>query len=815
MGSLTEFRNSIRSSRNNRKKHEDWIKWLKGNSKIYDVYYNTPLDENLVFLESRDGNDFTGNILRICAELHKPAYGNLRFCIYARGDVEQMIRSLAGRYGMDPGRMVFIQSERDAVEWMEKAKYLVSDSGIPWMYVKREGQVMLNTWHGTPLKVMGKFTPTEEHRIGTVQHFFLSSDYILYPSYYMKDIMLRSYMMDKVATGKAVMSGYPRNSVFLDREAARRTREELGFGDKTVYVYMPTHRGNSKKSKNSTQLGDVIDYLSELDIMLRDDEEVLVKLHVYNQSRIDFYQFDHIKPFPEGYEPYDVLNAADGLITDYSSVMFDYGNARKKIILFTYDKEEYFEDRGVYFPMEELPFPTVSTPSELLQEMRTPMEYDDTAFREKFCTFDSLDATEKICRHMFLEEKVCKEEPIGNGKENVLIFGGSLAKNGITSALYGLLNNVDTSKRNYFLTFWRAEVNADPTRVHNIPEHIDYLPLMNDQMYTYEERMAYDEFANSQDLDKPYPELLHRLFKREWDRYFWGVRFSRVIEFDGYGKNANMFFMEHPHNSVFVHSDMLKEIRIRGLQHGPTLRQVYRSADHVAVVSPAMIQPTADISGCEDNIVVVNNVFDYANIRRRAELPREIDKDTLVRCWDPDGVNGFFSGDGYKFITVGRFSVEKGHDRLIAAFERFSVDHPDAKLMIIGGHGNRYDQTIRNALDTKCWKNIYIIRSLSNPMPYIKGSDMMILSSFYEGFGLVILEADCLGVPAMSTDIPGPRSLMANHGGHLVEDSEDGILQGMNDFAAGMVHTLDIDYEAVMHQALNEFESLFEEDING
>ena len=380
MGSLAVIRNSIRDSKNKRKKHEDWVNWLKRNSEIYDVYYNTPLDENLVFLESRDGNDFTGNILRICAELHKPAYGNLRFCIYARGDVEQMIRSLAGRYGMDPGRMIFIQSERDAVEWMERAKYLVSDSGIPWMYVKREGQVMLNTWHGTPLKVMGKFTPTEEHRIGTVQHFFLSSDYILYPSYYMKDIMLRSYMMDKVATGKAVMSGYPRNSVFLDREAARRTREELGFGDKTVYVYMPTHRGNSKKSKNSTQLGDVVDYLSELDIMLRDDEEILVKLHVFNQSKIDFYQFDHIKPFPEGYEPYDVLNAADGLITDYSSVMFDYANARKKIILFTYDKEEYFEDRGVYFPLEELPFPNVATPSELLQEMRTPMEYDDTAY---------------------------------------------------------------------------------------------------------------------------------------------------------------------------------------------------------------------------------------------------------------------------------------------------------------------------------------------------------------------------------------------------------------------------------------------------
>ena len=176
---------------------------------FYNTYYNLPLDDNLVYLESRDGLDFTGNILRIAQELSSnPAYRNLRFCVRARGDsVKNKVIALSTRYDLDPSRFEFVEYEWQAVEAMERAKFLVSDSGMPWAYVKREGQVVLNTWHGTPLKVMGKYIPTEEHKIGTVQHFFLSSVYILFPSEYMKEKMLRSYMVDKVASGKALMEG--------------------------------------------------------------------------------------------------------------------------------------------------------------------------------------------------------------------------------------------------------------------------------------------------------------------------------------------------------------------------------------------------------------------------------------------------------------------------------------------------------------------------------------------------------------------------------------------------------------------------------
>ncbi len=780
----------------------------------YDTYYNKPIDDSLVYLESRDGMDFTGNIFRIAQELcTNPAYSHLRFCVRTRDNVRQKVEALCARYGMDIARFEFVNTEWQAIEVMERSKYLVSDSGMPWAYIKREGQVLLNTWHGTPLKVMGKYAPTEEHKVGSVQHLYLSSDYALFPSEYMRDKMLRAYMVDKVASGRSMMEGYPRNSVFFDRERGDAMRKELGFEGKRVYAYMPTHKGNSACGKNSSQLIDVLDYLSELDCYLDDSELLLVKLHVFNQSKIDFCQFDHIIAFPEGYEPYDVLNATDCLITDYSSVMFDYANSGKSIVLFTYDEEEYFQDRGTYFPLSELPFPSAKTVGDLLGAMRAGKTYDDAEFLERFCTYDSPTAVDRICRQVFLGQDCCKTQPIANGKENVLIYGGSLAKNGITTALMNMLGSLDTSERNYILAFKRQEVDSEPARVKAIPEDIDYIPLFSDQYYTSSERATYDAYrAEKKNWDIEYPKQLARLFKREWDRYYWGVHFTDVIQFDGYGVNVNLLFLaSDARRSVIVHNDMLKEAREKGNQHGPTLKLVYSSFEHVGVVSDRLVGMVEEFSGRRDNVLVVNNIHDAQGVRERAALPLELQKDTLVRSWIAGGIRDFTENEGYKFITIGRFSPEKGHKRLIAAFDRFCDLYPTAKLMIVGGYGRLYDETVKFALQQRHYEQIVIVRSLANPMPILAKSDLFVLPSLYEGLPMVIQEADCLDVPVLSTDIEGPRDYMNQYGGYLCPDSEEGIYEGLLAFTRGEIQPMHVDYEARNELAKSQFNRLFGE----
>ena len=381
---------------------KDKIKNLKQysiNNLIYYNYYHKKIDENLVYVESRDGNDFTGNMLRIVEELSTGKYGDLKIFVYAKEKVHPKIRELEKNYDLKISEIS--PKESVATKKLETAKYILTDSGMRPKFVKRPEQILLETWHGTPLKTMGIDNQSEEHRCANIQQVFFASDYLLYPNEYMEEKMLNAYMMEKIYPGTILHEGYPRNSVFFKKDESKRLKEKLGYADKKLFAYMPTFKGIFLNRKDKEQRDAVEKYLNEIDERLDDNQILLVKLHVYNQEQIDFTSFKHIQAFPSGYEIYDVLNMTDCLITDYSSVFFDYANSKSKIIIFNYDEEEYLKDRGTYFPISDLPFPKVQNVDDLIVELNRPKDYDDSQFIEKFCTYDNTDATENLCRHVF------------------------------------------------------------------------------------------------------------------------------------------------------------------------------------------------------------------------------------------------------------------------------------------------------------------------------------------------------------------------------------------------------------------------------
>lgn len=775
-------------------------------------YKKSGLKEGWILVDSKNGKDLGGNMLRIAQELARnPDYRDYKvFLSYGVGR-RSGIRRMAVQYNLKGMKLILEGGFRYA-KVAALAQYLFTDTSFPLWYVKKPGQTVTNTWHGTPLKKMGKDVANRAYDMGNVQKSQMMADYLTYPSDYMRDIMASAYFLTDLCQGKVLCSGYPRNSVFFQPDEGQRLRGSLGLEGKKLYGYMPTWRGVLKKIDVERNVGQIRQFLDELDAGLTDEEILFVRLHPFIKDTMDYTRYSHVKPFPEGYEPYDILNMCDCLVTDYSSVMFDYAYSGRKIILFVFDKESYMEERGAYVSIDDFPFPQVQSSQELIQELGRPKEYDDSAFREKFCSYGSEDTAQNLCRHIIKGEKVYEElQPDKNGRENVLIYSGDLSRNGLTTALLNLLSNLDMKKRNYYVAFRSALLQREPDRVGLLPDQARLLPTVFTGGASVGEGLAILLHFYGKVNAPLVTRWVDHYFKRLYQCNFGGYHFSHVIQYAGYERLMIHMFLQAPAKRIiFVHNDMIREIAVKYKSTESTLRRAYRDYDRVVPVTEDICPPTRQL-GAGDNIRVVNNCHDYPSVLEKAQGKLEFQENTDCNV-SIQKLEDILDGNSRKIITIGRFSPQKGHNMLLEAFERYFKDNPDSYLLIIGGYGELYERTVSQANSLSCADHVVIIRSIKNPMPILKKCDLFVLSSLYEGLGLVLLEADTLGVPVLSTDIPGPQGFLKEHGGYLVSANADGIYQGIRAFDEGKIKAMGVDYEKYNLHCVQQFEELLSGD---
>lgn len=788
--------------------------WL-ARSKYPAYVRKLPLEEKAILLESEHGKKLDGNIFYLIRYLaNAPEYADYEIYLSSMGRNMKRFRGFLENHGIDRVKIVMLATD-EYMRILATAKYLINDTSFGPYFVKREGQIYINTWHGTPLKTLGKSDIEDFHTIGNIQKNFIAADYLLYPNEYTREIMLRDYMLNNIAEGKTFLSGYPRNEIFFDKEASEKVRVELGIDGKRVYAYMPTYRGSVSKGKTDFNTVYLTYYLSKIDKALTEDEVFYVNLHPLAKDAIDFKCFKNIKTFPKSYEVYEFLNAADVLITDYSSVFFDFAPSGKKIVLFTYDEDEYLLSRGMYMDIRELPFPRVSDEKELIAEMRGEKNYDESEFLKTFCHYECIDASKKLCDRFILglENGI---EPVAipyNGRKNVVIYTGNLASNGITASLRSLLSHADLSKYNYYITFISEAIASNKAVIREFPEEVGYIATSGDMNLTVAERIyrkfyKYKLFSSNSYMDKMKAAMAHELKRKYAD-----ARIDTLIQFNGYEFEVILNFSAFKGNTaIFVHNDMVKEANVKGNQRMDVLEYAYRNYDNVAIVTEDMRAPTLSISKKPENIKVVRNTINCEKVLSGAELEVEYDSYTKASV-DLEHLNEILESDSKKFINIGRFSYEKGQDRLIRQFAKYCRENdPRSYLIIIGGYAApKYLEAIKKiARDNDVAERVIFIKKMSNPYAILKRCDYFILSSRYEGFGLVLAEADMLGLPVVSTDIEGPKLFMQQHGGTLVEDSEQGIYRGLVMLGEGKIKVMGVDYDAYNREAVSEFESLID-----
>ncbi|MFI8201046.1 CDP-glycerol glycerophosphotransferase family protein [Streptomyces sp. NPDC085942] len=312
---------------------------------------------------------------------------------------------------MPPGTPYVVEGSRAYWRAMATATYLVNNSSFPGGFVKRPGQRYLQTHHGTPLKTMGldqRAYPALARKtdFGKILAHVGQWDASLSANPHSTGVWDRVYPGDY----ERLDLGYPRNDVYFTAtsEEIARIRAGLGIAEGQVaLLYAPTHRDYRE--------GFVPDLDPErLARELGPDYVVLVRAHY-------FYGRNAGAVAPGASRVLDVTGhprveelclAADALITDYSSLTFDYACLDRPIVVHAPDWPAYRAARGTYFDLlsgrpGDTPGPITTAPAELADVFRTGEWCSPeatvlrAAFRERFCPYDDGHAAERVVRHFF------------------------------------------------------------------------------------------------------------------------------------------------------------------------------------------------------------------------------------------------------------------------------------------------------------------------------------------------------------------------------------------------------------------------------
>ena len=300
-----------------------------------------------------------------------------------------------------------VQPESRAyLEALGRAGHVVSNNTMPGYFHKRRSMTYLQTWHGTPLKriafdIPGRSLANKPKYMRALRRDIAAWDYLVSPNPFSTEVFRRAFRFE----GEILETGYPRNDLLSspDRQAIRsrvRAALEIPDGFSTI-LYAPTWRDDAAFSL-ALDIDALLDRLDGHVLLLRAHQ--LVARTVEASARPGLLD---VSTYPDNR---DLYLAADVLITDYSSAMFDFAVTCKPIVLFTYDLDRYRDEiRGFYFDFEaEAPGPLLATTGEVIEALTdldgVVRRYESAyhAFRRRFCGLEDGRASERVVDAVFL-----------------------------------------------------------------------------------------------------------------------------------------------------------------------------------------------------------------------------------------------------------------------------------------------------------------------------------------------------------------------------------------------------------------------------
>lgn len=358
------------------------------------------------------------------------------------------------------GNVIFVQ--RETVEYCRylcMAGVLINNLSFPNYYTKKPGQLYINTWHGIPLKTLGFDIPDGRITgLNTIRNF-LSVDVFLSPDNFMTEIFKNAFRLEGLFEGHIMESGMPRNDNLFhtDRDEVIKKLEKAGVDispDKKLVLYAPTWKGDKYSDPDTS---------TDLYFALMDEAEknmdtsryqILVKPHqIVYKHMVDKGEKLVEKFIPATVDSNEILSITDVLVSDYSSIYFDFLASGRPVIFYIPDLKEYQDSRGLYFGTDKLPGPVAQSLKEL-GVMLSDIEAATGPFKEKYkeekqwaCGNDDGNVCERV-----IDTVIKKRDMSGmftcdyTSKKKILLYSGDLKPGKTRTHLENFINGLDYNK---------------------------------------------------------------------------------------------------------------------------------------------------------------------------------------------------------------------------------------------------------------------------------------------------------------------------------------------------------------------------------
>lgn len=342
---------------------------------IMRVFWLFPIDEKKVFFSAYEGKQYSCNPRAIYEKMRKESdYSDFHF-VWELNDEKN-------RPLVKGDRVSFVtHSSLGYMFAVMTSKYIITNSGISGRFPLRKGQMNMNTWHGGgAFKRVGHGVKTDlagdlyelDARTAHTTHFLTSSSIFT-------EVMHSSIGLPM---DRFFPTGMPRNDIFFDNDASAvakdRVRRRYGIDEGHIIVlYAPTYRGNVGEDKTDGIPFGVSRLKETLKKRFGKNASLLVRMHYFNSKSLPD---DNIIPASDYPDMQELLAAADVLITDYSSSIWDFSLTGRLCLLYTPDLEDYDGERGFYTQPDSWPGILCADEEQLNEAVQS---FDESKYKDK------------------------------------------------------------------------------------------------------------------------------------------------------------------------------------------------------------------------------------------------------------------------------------------------------------------------------------------------------------------------------------------------------------------------------------------------